>query len=148
MGNYLVDAKGMTLYYFTKDVIGKSNATGVVLGDWTVLDAPTKFVVPSSLKAADFGTFSRNDGTKQATYKGWPLYYYNKDRVSGDTLGDGVGDAWFVTKEPFYTVMLQNKVDIGNYLVDAKGMTLYYFTKDGPWEEHSYSRDSGQLVCL
>jgi len=35
-----------------------------------------------------------------------------------------VGGVWFVMKVPFYTLMLQTKADIGNYLVDAKGMTL------------------------
>ena len=119
----------MTLYYFTKDSIGKSTATGAVLTAWPIFN-PANFVVPSSLNAADFGIITRDDGLKQATYKGWPLYYYAKDKAAGDTLGEAVGGVWFVMKSPFYTVMLQTKADLGNYLVDAKGMTLYYFAKD------------------
>lgn len=127
--DYLVDAQGMTLYYFTRDVIGKSVATGAVLAAWPIFN-PASFVVPSSLNAGDFGTITRDDGLKQATYQGWPLYYYAKDLGSGDTQGEGVGGVWFVIKVPFYSLMLQTNKDLGNYLVDAKGMTLYYFTRD------------------
>jgi len=95
LGNYLVDAKGMTLYYFTKDSVGKSVATGNVLAAWPIFN-PTSFVVPSTMNTADFGTITREDGLKQATYKGWPLYYYVKDQTSGDTLGQGVNNVWFV----------------------------------------------------
>ena len=129
LGNFLVDSKGMTLYYFTKDVINKSTAVGPVLAAWPLFN-PATFSVPPSLNTADFGTITREDGLKTAAYKGWPLYYYVKDAAPGDVLGEGVGGVWFVIKVPFYTVMLQTKADPGNYLVDQRGMTLYYFTKD------------------
>ena len=119
----------MTLYYFTKDVIGKSNAAGAVLQSWPVFNAGS-FIVDASLNPEDFATITRDDGQKQTTYQGWPLYYYAKDKAPGDVLGEGVGGMWFVLKVPFYTVMLQTKTDIGNYLVDANGMSLYYFTRD------------------
>jgi predicted lipoprotein with Yx(FWY)xxD motif/plastocyanin len=128
-GNYLVDSKGMTLYYFAKDITGKSNAAGAILQTWPIFNAGT-ISVPASLNIADFATITRDDGQKQTTYKGWPLYYYSKDGNAGDILGEGVAGIWFVIKVPFYTVMLQNKTDIGNYMVDGSGMTLYYFTKD------------------
>ena len=129
IGDFLVDSKGMTLYYFTKDVIGKSTPTGAVLAAWPLFN-PSNFVVPSSLQAFDFAVITRDDGQKVATYKGWPLYYYAKDLASGDTLGEAVGGVWFVIKVPFYTVMLQNKAVINNYLVDSKGMTLYWTSLD------------------
>jgi predicted lipoprotein with Yx(FWY)xxD motif len=129
LGSYLVDNKGMTLYYFTKDSTGNSTATGATLTAWPIFNVAA-FNVPSSLNAADFGTITRADGLKQSTYKGWPLYYYAKDINAGDTIGENVGGVWFVSKIPFYTVMLQTKTGIGNYLVDAKGMTLYYFAND------------------
>ena len=129
LGNILVDSKGMTLYYFTKDIIGKSNATGTILAAWPIFNAAT-INVQGSLAASDFAIITRDDGQQQTTYKGLPLYYYAKDKAPGDVLGDKVGGVWFVVKSPFYTLMLQNKADPGTYLVDAKGMTLYYFTKD------------------
>jgi predicted lipoprotein with Yx(FWY)xxD motif len=129
IGNYLVDSKGMTLYYFAKDVNGKSNASGPVIQTWPVFSAPA-YMVPSPLTAADFKSITRTDGLSQTTYKGWPLYYYANDKTPGDTLGDGIGGLWFVVKVPFYTIMLQSRTDFGLYLVDVKGMTLYYNIND------------------
>jgi hypothetical protein len=39
--------------------------------------------------AADLGTITRSDGTKQVTYKGHPLYYYVGDTAPGMTNGNG-----------------------------------------------------------
>ena len=131
MGNFLVDAKGMTLYYFPKDFINKSNCPlGPCLTAWPVFYSADT-VVSLPLNKVDFGQITRDDGAMQSTYKGWPLYYYFKDTQPGDTLGEGVGNIWYIVPEPFYTVMMQNQESIGsNYLSDAKGMTLYSFTND------------------
>jgi predicted lipoprotein with Yx(FWY)xxD motif len=48
------------------------------------------------LNPADFGTIKRDDGTLQATYKGFPLYYWVKDLKRGDTTGQDVGKVWYV----------------------------------------------------
>jgi predicted lipoprotein with Yx(FWY)xxD motif len=53
-------------------------------------------VVPSALKASDFSTITRTDGASQATYKGYPLYYWVKDKMRGDVTGQNVGKVWFV----------------------------------------------------
>ena len=44
----------------------------------------------------ELGTLTRTDGTMQATYNGWPLYYFAGDAAQGDANGQGVGDVWFV----------------------------------------------------
>jgi predicted lipoprotein with Yx(FWY)xxD motif len=36
LGNYLVDAKGMTLYYYANDSTGKSNASDAVIANWPI----------------------------------------------------------------------------------------------------------------
>jgi len=95
IGDYLNDGKGMTLYYFAKDSVGKSTATASVIANWPVFNA-ANFFVPSQLNAADFGTITRDDGLKQTTYKDWPLYYYVKDQVAGDTSGQSLNNVWFV----------------------------------------------------
>jgi predicted lipoprotein with Yx(FWY)xxD motif len=38
----------------------------------------------------------RDDGKKQLTYKGWPLYLYAGDTEAYKTNGQGVNGAWFV----------------------------------------------------
>jgi predicted lipoprotein with Yx(FWY)xxD motif len=129
IGDYLVDSNGKTLYYFAKDTIDTSNAAGVVVDLWPIF-YEQNIVVPATLNASDFGTITRADGKKQTTYMGWPLYYYSLDVKAGDTLGEGFGGIWFVIKVPFYTVMIESKADVGNYLVDAKGMTLYHAAFD------------------
>lgn len=128
---YLTDGNGMTLYYFTKDVKGESACYGKCAEAWPVFYAPT-ISVPSTLNASDFGTITRTDGTKQTTYKGWPLYYWFKDKKPGDMTGNGVLGVWYIVKVPFYTVMIGTEPKLGNYLVDANGKTLYYFKKDSP----------------
>jgi predicted lipoprotein with Yx(FWY)xxD motif len=95
IGDYLVDGKGMTLYYFTKDTTGKSNATAAIIAIWPIFYT-ANLALPSNLNAADFGAITRDDGSMQTTYKGWPLYYYIKDLAAGDTVGQGFNGVWFV----------------------------------------------------
>ncbi len=95
VGTYLVDGNGMTLYWTTRDSVGQSNITGTTLANWPVFYA-SNIIVPSSPNASDFSSITRNDGSMQTTFKGWPLYYYVKDQAAGDTLGQGLAGVWFV----------------------------------------------------
>ncbi len=132
----LTDGQGMTLYYFTADTNGKSACNGQCIDAWPVFYADT-ITVSSPLKAEDFGTVARDDGSKQTTYHGWPMYYWFKDKSPGDMTGEGVEKVWYVLKAPAYTVMIGTSPKLGNYLVDGEGNSLYYFTKDS----------SGASVC-
>ena len=42
------------------------------------------------------GTITRDDGTTQTTYKGYPLYYWQNDKKRGDVTGQDVGKVWYV----------------------------------------------------
>jgi predicted lipoprotein with Yx(FWY)xxD motif len=126
---YLADSSGMTLYYFTLDTNGQSACSGQCVDKWPVFYAPT-VSVSSPLAASDFGNITRADGTKQTTYRGWPLYYWFQDKSAGDMQGEGVGKVWYILDVPAYTVMVGTKKPLGNFLVDGNGNTLYYFTKD------------------
>jgi predicted lipoprotein with Yx(FWY)xxD motif/plastocyanin len=99
LGKYLTDGKGMTLYYYTKDSPGMSMATAAILANWPAF-SPTSFIPGPGLSASDFATITTN-GQPQATFKGWPLYYYAKDKVAGDTLGQGIGNVWYVIGSTF-----------------------------------------------
>jgi len=127
--SYLTDDKGMTLYYYTPDTNGQSACYGNCEKAWPVFNMAS-MSVPSPLMSSDFGTIARTDGSKQSTYKGWPLYYWFKDKAPGDMTGEGVGKAWYVLTVPAYTVMIGTSKEIGNYLVDGSGNSLYWFTKD------------------
>ncbi|WP_158606926.1 plastocyanin/azurin family copper-binding protein [Paenibacillus ginsengarvi] len=127
LGSYLADENGKTLYYFTKDPKDASACKDQCAVNWPVYYAD-QIQVSSLMNAADFGTIVREDGKKQTTYKGMPLYTFIKDEKAGDVKGQGVNDAWFVVSFPSVKVASQD--GIGSYLADAAGNTLYLFTKD------------------
>lgn len=97
LGEYLVNETGFTLYYFALDAPG--NGTSTCYGDcekrWPPFYAEN-LTVAEGLNAGDFATVERTDGSEQIAYKGWPLYFWYMDMKAGDTLGQGVGDVWFV----------------------------------------------------
>ncbi len=127
--NYIVDDKGKTLYLFTKDVKGDSKCIDACLKIWPVFYME-KISVSSGLNSSDFSTITRTDGNKQTTYKGWPLYYFSSDMNPGDIKGEGVNSIWFIAR-PDYTIFIADKDNL-KFIVDAKGNTLYNFTRDQP----------------
>jgi len=96
-GQILVDANGMTLYYFLKDTpgAGTSACTGACIGLWPAFSAPT-IQVTLPIQASAIGSITRPDGTTQTTYMGWPLYYYSGDKNPGDTNGYDFNKLWYV----------------------------------------------------
>lgn len=97
VGSYLVDDKGMTLYLFKKDSPGKSacGAANGCLEKWPVFFVD-KIEPAAGIDAAAVGVITREDGIKQSTYRGLPLYYFIKDKAAGDTFGQGVNNVWYV----------------------------------------------------
>jgi len=93
IGNYLADGNGMTLYTFKKDKPGKSECTGECLTQWPVFYVNPELVV-EGCEQSDFGSFKREDGAEQTTYKGKPLYYYAKDEKPGQTNGHEAVKGW------------------------------------------------------
>ena len=94
-----VGVKRLTVYMFEGDSAGASSCSGTCAAVWppVTTDAPPK--VSGSASSADIGTITRSDGTTQVTYKGHPLYYFAKDKDSGDAYGQGVkgfGASWYV----------------------------------------------------
>jgi predicted lipoprotein with Yx(FWY)xxD motif len=130
LGKILVDAQGKTLYYFANDVAsnGASVCNGQCATLWPPFSAST-IIVSSPLDPTDFGSINRSNGTKQTTYYGWPLYYYSGDTKPGETNGENVLKVWFVIK-PDESVLISHTINLGLFLTDTSGKTLYYFTKD------------------
>lgn len=95
VGKYLTDAKGMALYWFKKDAPGKSACTGDCVAKWPLYYRES-LAPPEGIKAEDFGTITREDGKKQTTFRGYPLYYWFQDSKPGDTSGNKVNNVWFV----------------------------------------------------
>jgi predicted lipoprotein with Yx(FWY)xxD motif len=98
LGNYLVNESGFTLYYFSNDgsASGSSTCYDDCASKWPPFYAET-LTLPDSLRSVDFATITRTDGSKQTTFKGWPLYLYSKDQAPGDLFGNGREDnLWHV----------------------------------------------------
>jgi predicted lipoprotein with Yx(FWY)xxD motif len=88
-GKAWVDAKGMTLYIYDKDVAGKSNCYDKCATRWP------PFMAAADAKASgDWSTVKRTDGAMQWAYKGMPLYTWEKDKAPGDVTGEGVNNVW------------------------------------------------------
>lgn len=97
IGNYLVDDKGMALYQFKKDAPNKSvcGAANGCIERWPAFFADA--VDPKAgIDPAAVGSITRDDGLKQTTYKGQPLYHFFKDKDGDDVYGQGVNNVWYV----------------------------------------------------
>lgn len=135
LGTYFTDRNGRALYFFSKDAEDVNSCTADCLKNWPVFYSE-HLQIPAWLNKADFGVLTRTDGTKQLTYKNWPLYYFVKDTKAGDVTGEAVGGVWFAAKSD-YAVMIGVSQTAGSYLTDDYGRALYYFDKD----------PSGSSVC-
>jgi predicted lipoprotein with Yx(FWY)xxD motif len=102
-GSILVDGEGMSLYLFMADTQDSGTST---CGDddgcateWPPLITDGDPVAGEGVDAALLGTITRDDGSTQVTYNGWPLYLFEEDTAAGDTNGQGIdefGGLWFL----------------------------------------------------
>jgi predicted lipoprotein with Yx(FWY)xxD motif len=97
VGPIVVDADGMSLYYFTKDVkdSGTSACTGDCLKAWPPLTTESEEPAVEGITGT-VGTIATPDGDQQVTINGMPVYYYAKDTAAGDITGQGVGGVWYL----------------------------------------------------
>jgi predicted lipoprotein with Yx(FWY)xxD motif len=95
-GQVLVDAKGMSLYLFTKDSGGTSACTGQCATNWPPAAAVGTPVAETGVDAGKLSTITRADGTKQIAYNGHPLYTFAADAAPGQAGGQGQGGVWFL----------------------------------------------------
>ena len=95
-GDALAGPNGMTLYVFANDTDGTSTCNAGCADAWPPLLGDGADVVAGGGVSGEFGTTTRDDGSKQVTHNGQPLYYYADDTAAGDAKGDGVGGVWFI----------------------------------------------------
>ncbi|MBT8200329.1 MAG: hypothetical protein KJO36_07420 [Acidimicrobiia bacterium] len=136
LGDVLADGDGNVLYLFLPDAQGPSVCNGDCAAAWPPL--PVGPIAGSGVDAGLMGTATRDDGTEQVTYNGWPLYYFQNDSAPGDTNGQGINDVWFVVSPdgegvdipgPEASVVVTSS-GLGEILTDDQGNTLYLFTPD------------------
>jgi len=94
MGGVIMDAKMMSLYTFDNDKeANKSACAGNCLVNW-----PAFAATATDKELGDWKIITRDDGAKQWSYKGKPLYYYAQDKAARDKNGDGRGGVWHLAK--------------------------------------------------
>ena len=94
----LTNAQGFTLYVFAPDPKNKSTCYGSCAVYWPPVKGP---VTAGPGVTGQFGTITRTNGTKQATYNGHPLYTYVADSAPGQAHGNDIklnGGLWFDVK--------------------------------------------------
>ena len=94
LGEILVDAGGNTVYLFVPDSQGDSTCYDACEANWPVVAEVT--TIGDGLDQSLLGTTTRTNGDVQATYNGWPLYYFAGDAAPGDTNGQSLNGVWWV----------------------------------------------------
>ena len=106
-GAYLSDANGYSLYLFTADEQGRDGrpAASACYEDCAQAWPPVLATsAPPTVSGEEIdpgllGITERQDGLKQVTYNGWPLYTFIKDQQPGQTTGQDVksfGGEWYL----------------------------------------------------
>ncbi|EST32759.1 SCO0930 family lipoprotein [Streptomyces niveus] len=154
LGKVITDSEGFTLYRFDNDTAEppKSTCSGECEKAWPVV-AAGDVKAAAGTDASKIGEVTRDDGTKQLTLGGWPMYRYAKDTNPGDANGQGVGGTWFAsapdgkkaalgaagaeeaggTEADLAGLSVRKDPKLGEIVVDSKGMTVYRFKKDSAW---------------
>lgn len=93
-GPILVNSEGMSLYAFMGDTQNSDISACVdeCAVEWPPLTTDGDPVAGEGVDQALLGTITRDDGSMQVTYNGWPLYLFHEDMAAGDTNGQGVED--------------------------------------------------------
>lgn len=161
LGQILTDAEGMTLYLFTDDEqnSGISTCNDDCLANWPAFTAEDPLTLPDGVDG-ELTQITRDDGTMQVAYNGWPLYYFAGDAAPGDANGQGLGEVWYVIDSEVMSegmmaspmaspsaspvagdtsVLVLDDSDLGEILTDSEGMVLYTFTND--------EQGSGESTC-
>ena len=106
LGAFLTDGAGYSIYLFEEDrrdgERGRSVETDCLadcLERWPPVYADAEVVAETGADPALLGSFTRPEGRTQATYNGWPLYYFAEDLAPGDVNGhdfEEFGGEWYL----------------------------------------------------
>ena len=98
LGPILTDQDGRTLYAFTQDKDGTGDCIDECIATWPALAGRQAATAGTGVDAALLSQITQAEGTVQATYNNWPLYYYVGDSGPGDVDGQDVDGVWFVVR--------------------------------------------------
>jgi len=99
-GRILADKKGQAFYLFAKETSEKSECYGACAKAWPPVLTKGEPQADGAARSTLIGTTKRRDGKLQVTYRGRPLYYFEKDSP-GQVLCHNVdqfGGKWLVVQ--------------------------------------------------
>jgi peptidoglycan hydrolase-like protein with peptidoglycan-binding domain len=98
LGKILTAGNGKTVYLFMPDAQGAPTCTSACAQAWPSLIVADAGSVTGGdgVDASLLGTVDHPGKGTQATYNGWPLYFFSGDSAPGDTNGQGQGGVWYV----------------------------------------------------
>ena len=94
-GPILTDEEGTALYLFRSDAQNGDTSACTdeeCVSEWPPFTTEGSPVAGGGAIQSLLGTITREDGTTQVTYNGWPLYYFS----GGSTGGQGQENLWFL----------------------------------------------------
>lgn len=100
-GKILVNGSGKALYLFTKETGPAAGCYGDCAVAWPPYLTRGKPIAGKGVDKRRIGTTARTDGTRQVTYRGHPLYFYEHDTPNA-ILCQGVfefGGLWLLVDE-------------------------------------------------
>jgi predicted lipoprotein with Yx(FWY)xxD motif len=97
LGEIVVDAEGRTVHGFGRDTAGSgaSACADACLDNWPAVTAEEDATEVDGV-SGEVATRERDDGTRQVTLGGLPLYTYAGDSDAGDVTGQGVQGVWWL----------------------------------------------------
>jgi predicted lipoprotein with Yx(FWY)xxD motif len=73
---------------------GMHRCVAACLSVWPPLMSAVPMTAATGVNGTLIGSMTMHGAVPHVTYAGWPLYYYSRDRVPGDTTGQHVTDTW------------------------------------------------------
>lgn len=128
IGTVFTTKAGMTLYTYDKDVQRDVSACIAACAKaW-----PPLLAADDAKPDGEWSLATRDDGKKQWSFRGKPLYLYARDAAPGTTLGDGFQDIWHVAVDlaPRPKGVKFQGTKVGRVAATSKGYTLYAVDKD------------------
>lgn len=122
LGFVLADHRARTLYVHKSAT--NAEATQQSMNHWTPFKAPWL-----ALDQGDWTVQTAKDGARQWSYKGQPLFTYDKDNDSGEVHGHGLNGEWsavileLAQGVPAWITI--QSVDLGLAYANADGLTIY-----------------------
>jgi transforming growth factor-beta-induced protein len=109
----------LTLYVFDND-LGTSGSVcnGGCAGAWP----PVLVTDDEVVNIPGLSIITRDDGSKQAAYKGRPLYFFQSDTAAGDMTGDGVGGVWWAVNQEQVSLQIQGSNVIAADIYTTNGV--------------------------